>query len=65
MSIFETCLEQNICSIYVTYEYYVVVFSFFLSETTETKLGIVVTFAENIPLTDYANVVQNMETSVK
>lgn len=33
-------------------------------KTTETKLGIVVTFAENIPLTDYANVVQNMETSL-
>lgn len=40
-------------------------FHFFLSETTETKLGIVVTFAENIPLADYANAVQNMETSVK
>lgn len=35
-----------------------------LSEPTETKLGIVVTFAENIPLTDYANIVQNMETSL-
>lgn len=38
---------------------------FLLSETTEAKLGIVVTFAKNIPLADdYANVVKNMETSV-
>lgn len=38
---------------------------FMLSETTEAKLGIVVTFAKNIPLADdYANVVKNMETSV-
>lgn len=47
----------------ITLMFYNFFFSF--SETTETKLGIVVTFAENIPLTDYANVVQNMETSVK
>lgn len=40
-------------------------FFFLLSETTEAKLGIVVTFAKNIPLADdYDNVVKNMETSV-
>lgn len=63
------CKKKIICLICVRFMYTrvtLISLSFFLlSETTEAKLGIVVTFAKNIPLADdYDNVVKNMETSV-
>lgn len=37
---------------------------YFITETTEVKLGVVVTFRKNISLTNYDRVVQTMESSV-